>query len=429
MSQPIPLTKIEREGLLALLGGLDNLSIQDEAEFLQQTGCPPKKLESWLGTEWISCDIQAVLAKKQRVGLQPVLLTRRDGDQISARLFYPKEELVSKNDWANGVDEMCARIAAYGWAEAAEAVIADVDTLTKACATGEWPTIEIKLLWLGMWMSIKALLQLWDRCEVAPLRRLQASIEAFNAACQTRGGDQSPQGKYREALVNSRHAWGKNQNSALQGLLELVETAKKIASHEVADYVIGEVGLQAEQYLDAVRMMACDGCNPAEVVNPPARVRTALEHRRVRVEQTERKRWRPFDEEEGRLGLEEPEELESRVISEIDWDRGKAASGLSEDEIRAVEARMSGLKLQASGAGEDLGLEEGRLRSIRRSLEPDRSSGRKLRQYFAAYLQSSRREPMPPVPRIQVQKPAPPLSRPRKSLKKLGIDPQGTTAE
>jgi hypothetical protein len=92
MFQPIPLTEMEREELLALLGGPENLSVQDEGEFTQQSGCPPEEMEAWLDEKWVSCDIQAVLAKTQRVEFEPVLLTRRDEDRVLARLFYPKKE-------------------------------------------------------------------------------------------------------------------------------------------------------------------------------------------------------------------------------------------------------------------------------------------------------------------------------------------------
>lgn len=148
MFQPIPLTEIERAGLLALLGGPENLSVQDEVEFTQQSGCPPEEMEAWLDRKWVSCDIKAVLAKTQQVGLQPVLLTRQDEDQVLARLFYPKKEALIESSWADSVDAMCAQIETFGWAKAMEAVIADVDVLTNACAAGERPTIEIKLLWL-----------------------------------------------------------------------------------------------------------------------------------------------------------------------------------------------------------------------------------------------------------------------------------------
>jgi len=101
MFQPIPLTEIERAGLLALLGGPENLSVQDEVEFTQQSGCPPEEMEAWLDRKWVSCDIKAVLAKTQRVGFQPVLLTRQDEDQVLARLFYPKKEALIESSWAD----------------------------------------------------------------------------------------------------------------------------------------------------------------------------------------------------------------------------------------------------------------------------------------------------------------------------------------
>ncbi len=384
-SLTIPLTQQqEMERLLTLLGGPENLSILEESEFLEQTGCPPQELEPWLGDAWVQCDIRAVLAGKEEVGPQPVLLVHQDENQVAVRLFYPTKRLLLENVRAEGLAHMRAVIAARPWAEAAEEIISQVDALTLACAARELPTIEIKLFWKALWTAIYAFLQLRSGPQATQMRRLVASLQALDEACQQRGADQSPQGKYSEARLNSRRSLGKSHNPVLDGFPELVEIAVEHSSREVAEYVLEEVDLSCDQYLDAMQMMARDRCNPAEVANPPARVRSALTRQQRRRDQLERERGLPLTDEQTN-GLEHPEQTEARVIAKIDWELGKAAVGLPTDQSRAVEAEMDGLNLQAPEAPNELEWEAERLARVRRSLEPDRRWGRKLRRHLAAY--------------------------------------------
>jgi hypothetical protein len=79
-------------------------------------------------------------------------------------------------------------------------------------------------------------------------------------------------------------------------------------------------------------------------------------------------------------------DVESTVIAEIDWERAKRDLALPPDESQAVEARRDGLSLQAAAAPAELGWDKSRLRAVRRSLEPDRPWGRRLRNRLRAYL-------------------------------------------
>lgn len=316
------------------------------------------------------------------MGPQPVLLVHRDQNEITVRLFYPKKELLMQNEAAKGLDHMRAVIAARPWAEAAREIISQVDALTQACAARELPTIDIKLLSKALLIAIRPLVEMRSGAQRTEMSRLVASMQALAEACQQRGGDRSPQAKYSEAQLNSRRSLSEHPNSVLDGFRELVDIAREISSHEVAEYVTEDVGLSYDQYLDAVRMMAHDRCNPAEVANPPARVRTALTRKQHRADQCERQRYMPLTEEQEN-GLEPPAQVEAELIAKIDWESGKAT--LPADQCRAVEAKMDGLDLQAVEARDELGWEAARVAAVRRSLEPDRRLGRKLRQRFAAY--------------------------------------------
>ena len=383
-SPSIPLTQPEEQRLLTLVGGPENLSIQEESKFLEQTGCPAQELELWLEDSWIQCDIRAVLAGRERVVPHAVLLSRRDQNQIAVRLFYPKKELLIQNEAAEGLDHMAAIIAARPWLEAAEEIISQVDALTLACASRELSTIEIKLLWKGLWIVICTLKEMRREAQVTEMSRLVASMQALAEACQQRGGDQSPQARYGEALLNSRRALSEHRDSVLDGFPELLEIAREISSHEVAEYVTEEVGLPHDHFLDAVQMIGHDRCIPAEVANPPARVRAALTREQRRRDHCERQRYMPLTEEQAD-GLGQREQFEAEVIAKIDWERGKATLDLTADQSRALEAKMDGLDLQADGALDELGWEQARGAAVRRSLEPDRRLGRKLRRHFAEY--------------------------------------------
>jgi hypothetical protein len=216
------------------------------------------------------------------------------------------------------------------------------------------------------------------------MRRLVASMRALSEACQRRGADQSPQGKYTEARLNSRGALRKGHNPALDGFPQLVEIAREHSSREVAEYVQAEVGLPIDNYLDAIQMIARDRCNPIEVANPAARVRTALKRQCDRHQREDRERWLPLPEDQAKEWKHSASH-EAESNSNIDFERGKNAVHLTDDQTRALEARMDGLNLQSSEAKHELEWEPARVEAVRRSLEPGRRSGRMLRQHFAAY--------------------------------------------
>jgi hypothetical protein len=375
----IPPTNFDLEALEAVLEGQQNLVVRDESEFIRETGIPPEKLEAWLSQEWVACDIAAVMAKKQRVRWGAVLLTRRHGNEVFARLFHPTRGLVVRDIKAESAEQMRAVVRKCGLVESAEQIISEVDVLTEVCRAGTVPTSEIMLRWVAMLRPIQALAQLRTGVDAAPMRRLNASIRAFATACKERGRDQSPQGKFREARLNARFGLG-NYRSVLDGFVELKGTAKGVSSRESANYVMHECGLPADQYLDALHMLANDGSDPAAVANPPARVRTALEREQRCAESLERRRSAPlsapFNEEEAERfddpvtverkdrGADRAEPFEDRVMIEIDLAAGIA--GLGADQKRAVEARVDGLSLQSSTAAAELGWDQARLEKVRR---------------------------------------------------------------
>jgi len=131
-------------------------------------------------------------------------------------------------------------------------------------------------------------------------------------------------------------------------------------------------------------MLAHDGADPASVSNPPARIRTALSRQKRRQLSLDRERWMPATAEQVN-SLACSQNLESRIVVEVDWDRAKRDLRLPPDQVRAVEARIDGCNLQASGGPGDLDWDSARVEKVRRSLEPDRRWGRSLRQRLSAY--------------------------------------------
>jgi hypothetical protein len=215
------------------------------------------------------------------------------------------------------------------------------------------------------------------------LCRLQAAMQSFKQAFYGRAAH-TPQAKYAEARRAGHRALMMNHNPLLDGFPRLVEILREVCSGEVATYVTTEVQLPNDQFLDALEVIGRDRSDPAEVANPPARIRLSLSRNQRRRQRLERQRWTPL-EEEPTSGLESLREVESAVIATLDWEWGRQDVQLPEEQKQAIEARFHGLKLQGLEALEFLGWDADRLAAVRRSLEPDRPWGKRLRKRFSAY--------------------------------------------
>lgn len=277
-----------------------------------------------------------------------------------------------------------ALIAAGRWEQSAEQLITDIVSVTNACTARQLPIIEIKQLGLAFCIGIQTLVELRDGTQNAVLGRLVAAMQSFDHALRERGAGSSAQGRYAEARVSSRRALSENHDPVLDHLPELVALSVEVCSHDVAEYMGRDVGLPYDAFLDMLHMLAHDGADPATVANPPARIRRALSRADQRRNRRDRKRWTPPTPAQTE-GLEDPQDVESTAIAELDWERGRRDLQLPPDQTRAVEARLDGLNLQASKAPEELGWDAAHLERVRRSLGPDRRWGQKLRKRFRAY--------------------------------------------
>lgn len=381
---PIPLSDEDKERLSVALGGPGAFSMFEESEFIAQSGCPPEELERWLESCWLQHDIRAVLGGLEKVGPQPLLLVGFEDQYATVRLFCPTEKLLWENAIEDGLTRIRELIATRPWPQSAEEITSQIAALTAACTARELPTSEIKLLWFALTVAIQVLVELRGRPYTDQMKQLHAAMVAFAQACHERGSDLSPQAKYSEARVSSRRALSENHNPVLDGFPELVAIAREICSQELAAYMAEDVRLSHDQFLDMLHVIAHDRADPATVANPSARIRAALSREHRRSQMLYRKRWMPLSPAQT-TGLEDPHAVESAAIAKIDWERGKRDLELPPDQRRAVEARFDGLNLQASGVPDELACDPTHLESVRRSLEPDRRWGQRLRKRFAAY--------------------------------------------
>jgi hypothetical protein len=312
------------------------------------------------------------------------------------------------------------------WWEVADVITASIADTTELCASQTLPIVEVKALWLAQLRAQKIILDLRDEWRsdpaemrrlhstwrsiaqelrskgvesrqeiteitlamsdwyrVKPLRRLQAAIQAFRDAFYCRNPN-SPQAKYAEARLSSRRALMEKHDRLLDGFPTLVAVLRRVCSHEAWAYLVEDVRLTVEEFLDALHILAHDRTAAAMVANPPARVRWALARRQRRQQSMYRQRWMPTEPEQSDA-LQDPENVESSVIARVDWEHGRRDLHLPPDQTQAVEARMAGLKLQSAEAAHDLCWDPSRLEAVRRSLEPNRRWGQKLRRRFSAY--------------------------------------------
>jgi hypothetical protein len=280
-----------------------------------------------------------------------------------------------------------ALMKAQPWKESAEQLISDILSVTTACTARQLPIIEIQEFCLSLRISIRVLLELLelkDRPQGEVLMRLMAAMLDLDLALRDRAMDHSVNGQYAEARVSSRRAMSENHDPVLDRFPELVELSVEVCSHEVAAYMVNEVQLPNDMLLDVLGMLARDRAEPDKVSNPPARIRVALSRKRQRRQRLERERWTQLTRAQIN-GLEDLNNVESMTIATVDWERGKNALELPPDQTRAVEARIHGFDLQAPDARTYLGWDAAHLGNVRRSLEPDRRWGKRLRKRFSAY--------------------------------------------
>jgi hypothetical protein len=369
--------------LAVFLGGPERLTIQDEEEFLAETECPPEALEHWLNHHWVECDVDEVLAGRQRICWQAWFLVNNRSGAPMGRLFYPSKALAHRVVRAESVEQMRPLALEAGAGEYAAQLIPILEALTEACTAREYPSNVVDVFWRAYSIPLAVLQELREG-HGPELDRLQVTIAGFVDARRRRRDARTPQEKYWEAQVDARWLSGELQKSILSQYPPLAEISKKESSHEVADYVLKEVRLHVDDYMDAMQMMARDGRHPLEVANPPARLRTALWREQSRTKARERARYAPLTDEQTD-DFEDPDALEDRLISEHDWETAKRNLNLAQDAIRALEAKMDGLNPQSAEASAELNLGKSRLKAARRSLAADRPLGGKLRRHFAAY--------------------------------------------
>jgi hypothetical protein len=423
-----PLSIEQREMLLAAVGAPESELVWTEEAFLQDTGCPADELEVWLRDSWMEHDIAAVLAKKQEIGPQPVLLVRTAEDQLLARLLCPSENLLRESYWELFLDGLNVetrrivaealasqedsdqRLLAHAWWEWVDGVAASINHLTEHCRSRALPIAEIKMLWLALQNLLKSIFNLrtkWlsdasqtpcpkaltdEDLHKAQLRRLLAAMQAFEQAFRQRGQNSS-QASYAEARLSCRRALQHPESPSpfLTEFPVLQQMVQEACWQDGLAYLHQEIHPRKEHHLDdptaepefdLMSVIAEDLKDPEQIPNPPARVRTILSRARRRQDRLDCKRGQELPPEDALAALDS-EDLESSIIVGIDLER--AQQNVPGDSARVIEARFDGLDLQSPTTPEYLGMEPRRLQSIRRSLEPDRTYGKKLRRYLAAY--------------------------------------------
>jgi hypothetical protein len=207
-------------------------------------------------------------------------------------------------------------------------------------------------------------------------------MRAFKEAFYSRMCD-SPQARFAEVRLSCRRALMEKHNPTLDRFPRLAQTLRKVCCAEVHSYMEQDIHLEADRFLDMLRVVAHDQADAATVANPPARIRSALTRQHRRQELQYRRRRIPMPPEQI-VSLDGRAQLESGVIAKVDWEHARRDLA-PEDQARAVEARIQGVDLQSSEAAGYLGLDPSRTEAVRRSLQPDRRWGKKLRRRFSAY--------------------------------------------
>lgn len=284
---------------------------------------------------------------------------------------------------ASALANLRAEIASRPWKESAALATADILGVAKACTDRQLPVIEIKQLCVAFSIATAMLLELMDRPQKVELLRLKAAMETLSQALGQRVAEASSQSQYAEARVSSCRALCQNHDPALDQFPKLVALSRKVCSEEATSYLLDDVGLEPDQFLDMLKMLAADHADGATVANPAARIRVALSREVARREMLHRNRWQQATPEQ--LDRLDTLDFESTVIVDVDWEHAKRDLALPPDESRAIEARIEGANLQAVDAPDEFGWDAARLSAVRRSLAGDRPWGRRLRKRLIAY--------------------------------------------
>jgi hypothetical protein len=379
----IPLSDSDLKRLSVILNLSEDGMIWDEEKFAESTDCPPENLESWLQAAWVQYDILSVLEGTETVGADPWLLAKPCDDGVAIRLFCPKEERrlqVAQEDHSASLRKA---IAERPWRESANLLVRDILAFANACATRRLTLEETRVFMCALETSIPTLLELRDAPYEEEVAHLEAAIREVCQAIEVRDVA-SPQSLNAEAKVNSRYLEDVDRDPVLDSFPSFVELIRKTCSEQTAQYMSDDLLLEPDQFLDMLHMLAHDDAEPFDIPNPAARIRAALSRNQRRRQLLDRKRSMTITPEQTKA-LEDSAQVESSAIAKIDWERGRKVVDLPADQTWAVEAKLEGLSLQSSEAPHYLGWDPTRLAAVRRSLEPDRRWGKKLREYFRAY--------------------------------------------
>lgn len=284
---------------------------------------------------------------------------------------------------------LCKKISlSLPWEERAQQIIAETDEYTLLCRERACSLEDARFRRFVITMHIAGLRELYDGSYYEPkpsedsyrehLGRVASSFKALLNTVRERSEANSPQSKYAEAQLSARRLLG--GPDFLEDFPKLTGFVNERSSSQLYDYTQQEVLLDVDDYFDAMHMIARDGANAAEIPNPPARVLTALNRKKLRQEILDRERMAELPKM-----LKNPTDLEATATVNIDFENAITGLGLSADQQRLLLAQMNGLKPQESGAGEYLGWDRKKLDSVRRSLAPDRAAGKRLRAKLADY--------------------------------------------
>jgi hypothetical protein len=307
----------------------------------------------------------------------------------------------------------------YSLADLFDQAVMQIDAVKHACTLRTHAMAFLEGYMLACLQNIKTLHELdcggyyhdrlSDESFNEQMGRVERAWRLLEDAMEQRRNDDSPQAKFGEVQLSARKALEIDHDPGLDEFSELRLLVRKKSSYDVSDYSTNELRFGHDKFLDVIQMLAHDQANPAEVPNPPARIRFDVKKKQLRAHN----RWRrDFGQSPDQPDIEAAADeffeaprmdlagrasdtsrnairsVESSEIANIDLKRGIAGLRLPPDQARLVDAMLNGLDLQSAKAAESLGWNPARLARVRRSLEPGRTWGdalRNLRSRFAAY--------------------------------------------
>jgi hypothetical protein len=293
--------------------------------------------------------------------------------------------------------------ASMSWEERAEEIIANTQGWTQEFIARNHSLEDARLFRCVLMAEIACLQRLYSGSYYEPkptedsyrenMSRVASGFKALARAVQHRREEHSAQLKYTEVRLSAQRALDERRGpDLLEDFPKLIEFVKEGCSSHVHEYTERDVLLKVDEFFDAIHMIAHDGATAAEIPNPPARIRTALarQRRRSKLLERERKAELPEDQSLDEI-LQDDADLEADTMVNVDLERAIVGLGLTADQEQIVRTQAEGLRLQESGAAEFLGWDAKRLESVRRSLCPDRPTGKRLREHLAIYRQTDKK--------------------------------------